>query len=205
MGPIVGGHTYNVASDTKHYKNLIKARTKCSTIASKVQLIIDSLSSASGNEIDKVRVDLANVKSAFTSVVSSINERLLEIETRALEYDKLYDSFSDKCNRKERITGISYTSNGESTSALFFTSKTDMKHTVDYYYDDVYWQEDGFFNVKIKIVEKIVGRKNENVLSDNMVESDDVEKKVSYNFYKVPYDGKIDLSQVTPVIKSANH
>ena len=78
MGPIVGGHTYQVASNTTHYKNLVNARSKCMTIATKVQDIIDSLFSASGTEIDKVRVDLANVKNAFNSIKNSINERLEE-------------------------------------------------------------------------------------------------------------------------------
>ena len=205
MGPIVGGHTYQVASNTTHYKNLINARSKCMTIATKVQDIIDSLSSASGTEIDKVRVDLANVKNAFNSIKNSINERLEEIETRALNYDSLYDSFKDKCNRHEKITTSSYTSDSSGSSVLFFVTKSDKKHTINYYYDDLYWQEDGYFALKVKIVEKIEERTSKNALDSTMVDNGEQDTKTTYRFYKVPYDGKINMNNYLTTISSLNN
>ena len=150
-GPINAGHTLSNLRNGKHYRNLTAASKKIGAIKNKIEEVKTSLSTASGTEIDKVLKDLNDVKAAFRSVEESITARIDELETRAVEYDEIYDALAKKCANKTVLTNKEEYVNESYAYMALLDNKSRTKRTTKVTADSVKWdQYDGtiIFTVK---------------------------------------------------------
>ena len=150
-GPIAAGHTLSNLRRGQHYRNLTSARDKICSINSRIGEIESSLETASGTEIDKVREDLNDVKSAFKSVVVSIDDRVNQLEERAIAYDNIYADWEKKCSKKEVLATSETYSNSGFAYMLVVENKWRTKTTFELTADRVRWNEaDGRMILTVK-------------------------------------------------------
>ncbi len=204
------GHTLNNLHESSLYKSLDNAKEQVNSIINKIKAVEDSLSRASGIEIDKMTEDLYNVKAEFNKIKNAVDGYSTILNDRAKLYDSYYDHYKSLCDSKHVISKQDLgRSNMRYTIVVCFQSISDNYETKKLYYNNATYGEDGVICVVLATEYRKVARVNQNSISlENvwdaaMQETDVLEERTTYTNSFVFEDGNCYVYN-GPQISAAN-
>lgn len=155
------GHTVQGILNSTYFKNLNITYDKLTQICLKINAIKNSLSDASGSDINKVNDDLNNVYNAFHKLQTKIDERGSAMLDSAIKYDNVYEDKRNQIGTKiyNKKTTIDHGSAYLFPMYRYWDKICETDDTIE----DVEYDTDGYIYLKVKRSERTVERQNKSL------------------------------------------
>lgn len=173
----MGNYYNNYLINSNCYKKLTLTINNLNNQISNISKLNSSFNHASGNNIDAIKLDLANIRGNLESYINKLKGIKSQLEANANSFDKALNEWISRI-------GENYSNPVESSPLVLNGDFNNLDYRTKYeIIDDVSVSPNGYINVKVKsFIKSVVKNAAENTSKTNILNE-------SYTTYEHGFDG----------------